>query len=63
MRTFFLALDATPNVARSLDESEDIEVVRVPQQELFGLIQGGAIVHGVHIGAILFAAKLGHITI
>ena len=56
---FFCALGATPAVERALDESEDIEVVRVPRQELFGLIESGRIVHGVHVGAILYAAQRG----
>jgi 8-oxo-dGTP pyrophosphatase MutT (NUDIX family) len=56
---FFCALGATLGVERALDESEDIEVVRVPRGELFGLIETGRIVHGVHLGAILFAAQRG----
>ena len=60
---FFCALDATPSVERALDESEDIEVVRVPRTELLGLIESGTIVHGVHVGAILFAARRGLITL
>ncbi len=56
---FFLARGATLSAERALDESEDIEVVRVPTRELWGLIERGEIVHGVHVGAILFAAKRG----
>jgi hypothetical protein len=56
---FFCALGAVPAVERDLDESEDIEVVRVPLSELYALIERGVIVHGVHVGAILFAAKRG----
>ena len=56
---FFCALGATATVERALDESEDIEVVRVPRTELAGLIESGDIVHGVHVGAILFAARRG----
>jgi 8-oxo-dGTP pyrophosphatase MutT (NUDIX family) len=56
---FFCALGAVPARAQALDESEEIEVVQVPSSELFDLIQRGVIIHGVHIGAILFAAKRG----
>jgi 8-oxo-dGTP pyrophosphatase MutT (NUDIX family) len=56
---FFCALGATPGLERALDESEDIEVARVPRTELFGLIETGRIVHGVHVGAILYAAQRG----
>ena len=56
---FFCALGATPSVERALDESEDIEVVTVPRTELVGLIESGQIIHGVHVGAILFAARRG----
>jgi hypothetical protein len=37
--------------------------VRVPRRELLGLIERGAIIHGVHIGAILFAAQRGLIAL
>ena len=56
---FFCALGATPSVERSLDESEDIQVVLVPRTELVSLIASGEIVHGVHVAAILFAAQRG----
>lgn len=60
---FFCALGATPTGTRSLDESEDIDVVRVPRRELFGLIESGRISHGVHVGAILLAARRGLLTL
>lgn len=60
---FFCASMATPSVERALDESEDIDVVRVPRAELFELIEAGRIVHGVHVGAILYAAQRGLITL
>jgi hypothetical protein len=56
---FFCALAATPTGTRALDESEDIDVVRVPRRELLGLIEDGRISHGVHVGAILLASKRG----
>jgi len=56
---FYCALGATAGMTRELDESEDIEVVRVPRAELFGLIESGQIKHGQHIAAILLAARRG----
>lgn len=56
---FFCAFGAAPTGTRALDESEDIEVVCVPRRELVGLIESGRISHGVHVGAILLAAKRG----
>jgi ADP-ribose pyrophosphatase len=56
---FFCALDATPTAARALDESEDIDVVRVPRTSLFGLVEAGKIIHGQHVAAILLAARRG----
>ena len=60
---FFCALGATPTGARSLDESEDIEVVRVPCARVVALIESGEITHGVHVGAILLAAQRGLLTL
>jgi len=56
---FFCALGAEPTGTRALDESEDIDVVRVPCRRVLGLIDGGDIAHGVHVGAILLAAQRG----
>jgi ADP-ribose pyrophosphatase len=60
---FYCALGATPTGTRALDESEDIEVVRVPRSEVLGLIESGRIVHGVHIGALLLAARRGFVAL
>jgi 8-oxo-dGTP pyrophosphatase MutT (NUDIX family) len=60
---FFCALGATPTGTRSLDQSEDIDVVRVPRGDLLGLIESGRIIHGVHLGAILFAAQRGLVSL
>jgi len=60
---FFCALGATPSGVRALDESEDIDVVRVPRAEVLGLIDSGRIVHGIHIGAILLAARRGLVSL
>jgi 8-oxo-dGTP pyrophosphatase MutT (NUDIX family) len=56
---FFCALGAEPTGTRSLDDSEDIEVVRYPRHAVVGLIESGEITHGVHVGAILLAAQRG----
>jgi 8-oxo-dGTP pyrophosphatase MutT (NUDIX family) len=56
---FFCARGALPTGTRALDESEDIDVVHVPRRELVGLIESGRITHGVHVGAILLAARRG----
>ncbi len=60
---FFCALGATLGSTRDLDESEDIEVVRVPRTELCGLIESGQITHGLHVAAILLAARRGLVTL
>ncbi|HTQ07774.1 MAG TPA: NUDIX hydrolase, partial [Polyangiaceae bacterium] len=60
---FFCAFGARPTGTRALDESEDIDVVRVPRSELAGLIESGRISHGVHVGAILLAARRGLVTL
>jgi 8-oxo-dGTP pyrophosphatase MutT (NUDIX family) len=60
---FFCAFDATPSVARDLDESEDIEVVCVPCRELVSLVESGRIIHGMHVGAIFYAAQRGFLTL
>jgi 8-oxo-dGTP pyrophosphatase MutT (NUDIX family) len=60
---FFCALGAEPTGTRALDESEDIEVVRVPRRSVLGLIESGEITHGVHVGAILLAVQRGLLTL
>jgi 8-oxo-dGTP pyrophosphatase MutT (NUDIX family) len=60
---FYCALGAVCSAERDLDESEDIEVVRVPRLELGKLLDQGDIIHGVHVGAILLAARRGLVTL
>jgi 8-oxo-dGTP pyrophosphatase MutT (NUDIX family) len=56
---FFMAFDAEPTDAQALDASEEIERVLVAKEDVFELIEGGEIVHGVHVAAILLAARRG----
>jgi 8-oxo-dGTP pyrophosphatase MutT (NUDIX family) len=56
---FFCALDAKVLASRSLDASEEIEVVTVPKRELVERVVRGDIAHGVHVGAILLAVQRG----
>lgn len=56
---FFFAGRARATDGRALDSSEEMETVRVPASELVGLVERGEIVHGVHVGAILRAARRG----
>jgi 8-oxo-dGTP pyrophosphatase MutT (NUDIX family) len=56
---FFCATGARRVAELSLDESEQVEVVLVPKRELLPLIERGEIVHGIHVGAILLAARRG----
>jgi len=56
---FFFARDARCVAEPSLDESEHVQVVLVPRSELLSLLDRGEIVHGVHVAAILTAARRG----
>jgi 8-oxo-dGTP pyrophosphatase MutT (NUDIX family) len=56
---FFCATGARRVAELSLDESEHVEVVLVPKNELLPMIDRGEIIHGVQIGAILLAARRG----
>lgn len=56
---FFCARGARPTLAPAPEESEVLELVRVPLAELARLATDGSIVHGVHIGAILVALQRG----
>jgi len=56
---FFCARGAHLARAAAPEESEVIEVVKVPLADLARLATDGSIVHGVHIGAILAALQRG----
>jgi len=56
---FFCARGARLSNERAPEASEDIEVTTVPRASLLSLCDQGGIVHGVHLGAILLAARRG----
>ena len=56
---FFCALGAQPIADRTLDASEEIELVLVPRNSLVDLVLRGDVLHGVHVGAILLAERRG----
>jgi len=56
---FFFARNAVRVSELALDNSEDLEVLLVPVEEVLELIDQGQIVHGAHIAAILLAWRRG----
>jgi 8-oxo-dGTP pyrophosphatase MutT (NUDIX family) len=56
---FFCARGARLTKAPAPEESEVLELVKVPLAELARLATDGSIVHGVHVGAILVALQRG----
>jgi 8-oxo-dGTP pyrophosphatase MutT (NUDIX family) len=56
---FFFAQGGVRVAAQALDHSEELEVVLVPQSDVFDLIASGTIVHAAHVAAILFAERRG----
>ena len=56
---FFCARGATPTLQPTPEETEVLELVKVPLGDLRRLATDGSIVHGVHIGAILAALERG----
>jgi 8-oxo-dGTP pyrophosphatase MutT (NUDIX family) len=56
---FFCARGATPTLKPAPEETEVLEIVKVPLAELVRLATDGSIVHGVHVGAILNALQRG----
>ena len=56
---FFCAQGARHVAAPRRDASEEMHVVLVQRSRLIELVERGQIVHGVHIGAILLAARRG----
>ena len=56
---FFFAQGAERVAELALDHSEDLEVLLVPANELFELMDQGHIVHAAHIAAILSAWRRG----
>lgn len=58
---FYCATDAEPAAAPRLDASEEIETLLLSKSEVLGLIDEGRLAHGVHVAAILMAARRGYI--
>lgn len=56
---FFVALDARRVAAQNVEPSENIEVVLLRGPAILDAIERGALHHGVHVGAILLAARRG----
>jgi ADP-ribose pyrophosphatase len=56
---FFFARGGVRAAAQALDNSEELEVVLVPASELSDLIDGGHVVHGAHLAALLLAMRRG----
>ena len=56
---FFCARGARPTRQPAPEETEVLELVKVPLADLPRLATDGSILHGVHVGAILVALKLG----
>ena len=55
---FFCARGARRTREPAPEESEVLEIVKVPLTDLTGLVMNGSIFHGVHVGAILAAQQL-----
>jgi 8-oxo-dGTP pyrophosphatase MutT (NUDIX family) len=56
---FYAALDCTLTAAPALDATEELETVLVTDTELLALVDSGRVQHGIHIAAILMAARKG----
>lgn len=58
---FYCALGAAPVDTPRLDESEELETLLLSKPELMRLIDAGHMKHGLHLAAILMAARRGYI--
>lgn len=56
---FFAAKGGRVVGAPTLDATEELETVLVAKAELLAMIDSGELVHGIHIAAILMAARQG----
>jgi 8-oxo-dGTP pyrophosphatase MutT (NUDIX family) len=56
---FFVALGAHRAAEPCPDPSEDIRIVVLPKAELLAAVDAGQIEHGLHVAAILLAARRG----
>jgi 8-oxo-dGTP pyrophosphatase MutT (NUDIX family) len=56
---FFFAKGARLASAQNMDPSENIQVALMEPKDIVPAIERGQIMHGVHVGAILLAARRG----
>ncbi len=56
---FFFASGATRSMNTKFDPSENIRLRLMKTAELFRALDAGEVVHGLHVGAILKAVRLG----
>jgi 8-oxo-dGTP pyrophosphatase MutT (NUDIX family) len=56
---FYAALGARLVAAPALDSNEDLETVLVSKAELLELVDSGRLMHGIHVAAVLMAARKG----
>jgi 8-oxo-dGTP pyrophosphatase MutT (NUDIX family) len=56
---FYVARGGHAIGAPTLDATEELETVLVSKAELLGMIDRGELVHGIHVAAILTAARRG----
>lgn len=60
---FYVATGARPVQAPRPEAGELLDIVVVPARELGRLMDDGEILHGVHVGAILLAARRGYLSV
>jgi ADP-ribose pyrophosphatase len=56
---FYFAKGARRIAEQRVDPSENIDVVLLLPRDIMAAIEGGTILHGVHVGAIMFAVARG----
>ena len=54
----FVAFDARPEHAQSLDFAEQVDVVKVPVDQILELVASGRLNHAVHVAALLLARSM-----
>jgi 8-oxo-dGTP pyrophosphatase MutT (NUDIX family) len=60
---FFFARGARRASAQRMDPSENIDVALMHARDILPAIETGRILHGVHVGAILLAARRGFLSL
>jgi ADP-ribose pyrophosphatase len=54
----FLATDVQPVAAPALDETEQLEVLLTPIEDVIEQVQAGGFLQALHVGAIFFALRM-----